>query len=115
MDLKKFNISDNKLIEEAIEMIELNETRCVIVHNAAEKVIGIVSEGDILRAILKGINTKSPVKQIMNINFTYLREKDDDKIMTLFRRGITLIPILSQDFRLMDIVELVQYFKSKKL
>jgi CBS domain-containing protein len=115
MDLKKFNISDNKLIEEAIEMIELNETRCVIVHNAADKVIGVVSEGDILRAILKGINTKSPVKQIMNINFTYLKEKDDDKIIALFKRGITLIPILSQDFRLIDIVELVQYFKSNKL
>lgn len=115
MDLSKYKISDNKLIEQAIEMIELNATRCVIVHNGADKVIGIVSEGDILRAILKGISIMSPVKQIMNMNFVYLKEKDDDKILSMFKSGITLIPILNENFKLIEIVELVQYFNEKNI
>jgi CBS domain-containing protein len=113
MDLSKYKISDNTLIEQAIQMIELNSTRCVIVHNGLNKVIGIVSEGDILRSILKGISIMSPVKHIMNMNFIYLMEKDDDKILSLFKSGITLIPILDQNFQLIEAVELVQYFSDK--
>lgn len=115
MNLNKYKISDNNLIEQAIEMIELNKTRCVIVHNAADKVIGIVSEGDILRAILKGISIKSPVKQIMNMNFVYLTEKNDEKILSLFKSGITLIPLLNQDLQLIEVVELVKYFNENKI
>ena len=115
MDLSKYKISDKKLIEHAIEMIELNATRCVIIHNGTDKVIGIVSEGDILRAILKGISTTSPVKQIMNRNFVYLKEKDDDKILSLFKSGITLIPILNENFQLIEIVELIKYFNETNI
>ncbi len=110
MNFSKYIISDNKLIEESIELIEMNSTRCVIIQNAADKVIGIVSEGDILRAILKGISLKSPIKHIMNTNFVYLNKKNDQEIMSLFKRGITLIPILNEEFRLIDIVELKEFF-----
>jgi CBS domain-containing protein len=115
MDLNKYKISDNQLIEQAIEMIEMNQSRCVIVHTNSGKVIGIISEGDILRAILKGISIKSPVKQIMNMHFVYLMEKNDEKILSLFKNGITLIPVLNQDFQLTEIVELVAYFNEKNI
>jgi len=113
MTFEKYTISDNQLIEVAIEMIEMNNSRCVIVTNTNGKVLGVLSEGDILRSILKGVSIKSPVKNIMMINFKYLLAKDDEKIMAWFKEGITLIPILSEGAYLKDIIVLTQYFEGK--
>ena len=114
MKIDKYKISDTQLIEHAIEIIELNSTRCVIVTNAANKVIGMVSEGDILRAILKGISIKSPVKQIMNTRFRSLRDRDEVRIKSLFESGITLIPILDINNELIDAVDLITYFQENE-
>lgn len=115
MKFDKYMISDTQLIEHAIEIIELNSTRCVIVTNAANKAIGMVSEGDILRAILKGISIKSPVKQIMNTRFRSLSDRDDARIKLLFKSGITLIPILNNNNELIDVVDLITYFQENEL
>jgi CBS domain-containing protein len=113
MEFKKFIISETQLIEQAIELIEMNQSRCVIIVNNNCRVVGILSEGDILRSILKGINILSPVKNIMITNFKYLLVKDETKIMDLFKSGITLIPILNENHELKDIVVLTKYFENK--
>jgi CBS domain-containing protein len=113
MQLDKYIISEHELIEQAIEIIEFNSSRCVIVVNSAKKVLGILSEGDILRAILKGVSIKSPVKNIMNIGFKYLMIKDEEKIKELLNKGITLIPVLNDLNELVDIVTYQEYFKTK--
>jgi CBS domain-containing protein len=112
MELDKYTISEFELIEQAIEIIELNSSRCVIVVNSAKKVLGILSEGDILRAILKGTNVKSPVKNIMNPSFKFLLEKEDKvKIFSLFKKGITLIPVLNQQNELIGVLNVLDYMK----
>ena len=114
MELIKYVIGEDKLIEEAIAMIELNSSRCVIVHKNNNKVVGIVSEGDILRGVLKGLSIHAPVKQIMNTNFVHLMSKDNDRMISLFKKGITLIPILDENYYLTEVVELVSFFNQKE-
>ncbi len=112
MQLDKYTISEYELIEQAIEIIEFNSSRCVIVVNSAQKVLGILSEGDILRAILKGTSVKSPVKNIMNPSFKFLLEKEDKtKIYSLFKKGITLIPVLNQQNELIEVLNVLDYMK----
>lgn len=111
MKLEKYTISRDSLIEEAVEMIEMNHARCVIVINQFNKAVGVISEGDVLRALLKGVNLKSSVSNILNPSFKYLMEKDEEKILALFRKGITLIPILNEQGELVDIVESINYFR----
>jgi CBS domain-containing protein len=111
MKLDKYKINHDSLIEQAIEMIEVNHARCVIVVSQFNKVVGVISEGDVLRALLKGVNLKSSVRNILNPSFKYLLEKDDEKILMLFRKGITLIPILNDQNELVDVVESVNYFR----
>ena len=112
MELDKYTILDTQLIEQAIKMIELNSSRCVIVINTQKKVVGILSEGDILRAILKGVNIKSPVKNITITNFKYLTKYDDKKIKSYFKNGITLIPIINTQNILIDVVVFTHYVKN---
>jgi CBS domain-containing protein len=112
MQLDKYTISEHELIAQAIEIIDYNNTRCVIVINETNKVVGILSEGDILRAILKGVSIMSPVKSIMVTNFKYLLTYDDEKIKFFFKKGITLIPILNEQNNLIDIVAFTSYIES---
>lgn len=111
MKLEKYTISRDSLIEQAVEMIEMNHARCVVVINQFNKAVGVISEGDILRALLKGVNLKSSVSNIMNPSFKYVIERDEEKILTLFRKGITLIPVLNDQNELVDVVESVNYFR----
>ncbi len=113
MELNKYTIHQNELIEQAIEMIELNHSRCVIVINEFKKVVGILSEGDILRAMLKGVSIKSPISNVMNPSFKYILQKEDKKIVEILKKGITLIPVLNGQNELVDVVEAIKYFSER--
>jgi len=115
MELYNYVISENQLIESAIEMIEMNSSRCVIIVNSTNKIVGMISEGDILRAILKGTSIKSPVANIMNTSFKYLMKIDDEKILSYFKKGITLIPILSEQGEVTDVVDMIKYLSEKQV
>ncbi|MCX6222369.1 MAG: CBS domain-containing protein [Bacteroidia bacterium] len=113
MELAKYIILDTQLIEHAIEMIELNASRCVVVTNNNKRVVGVLSEGDILRALLKGTNIKSPVKNIINPGYKYLMQFDDNKLMLYFKQGITLVPVLNENNELSDVINIVKYMSEK--
>ena len=106
-----FIIKANQTIEEAMFNISLNSSRCCVVISDNEKVIGIVSEGDIIRALLKGISIKSNVFKIMNRNFTFLEDTvEEDILEKKFKEGITLIPILNKNRELISVVNYIEYF-----
>lgn len=115
MKIDKYIIYENQLIEDAIELIQFNHSRCVIIINNSSKVIGVISEGDILRAILKGISLKSSVKHILNTSFRYLTEINPIKIKEIFGTGITLIPILNIENELIDVVDFVEFFNQNQI
>lgn len=76
--MKKFSnflIDYNSNIIDAVYKIQQNKSREVIILSK-KKVLGILSEGDILRCILKGISLHSPVSKHYNKNFKFLNEKN---------------------------------------
>lgn len=111
MNYKNYIINEDELIIQAIEKINLNSSRCVLVVGKSDKIIGIISEGDILRGVLKGINTLSPAKNIMVPNFKFLKTSNFDKIHELILEGITLIPILNNDHKLKEIITSNDFLK----
>tara|TARA_B100001250_G_C19644068_1_gene719586 strand:+ start:288 stop:638 length:351 start_codon:yes stop_codon:yes gene_type:complete len=115
MNFDNYIISEKKNIEEAISLIEINNCRCVLVKSYnSNKIIGTISEGDILRTVLKGISTKSPLKNIINTNFKFLNKYNQDEIENLFKKGITLVPILDEDKLLVDVITLISYYSERK-
>ena len=59
-------LNSKSLIIDAIEFIEYNKSRCVIIVNSSNKVIGVLSEGDIIRLLLNKVNLNSPLKNVIN-------------------------------------------------
>ena len=104
-NLTQYCMYESDTIMKAIERIEKNNMRTIFVLNSSDKVVGVVSQGDILRAIINGSNLYVQANKIMTTSFAYLTSKDLNKAMKLFKtKYFSLIPILSNDFKLKDVI-----------
>ena len=110
---KKFNnflIDKNQNVLDAIKLISINKNRAVLVTNK-KKVYGVVSEGDIIKALLKNKSLYSPISNIMNKSFKYL-EKDNLKLAKIYftKFGISILPVLNSKMHLKNIIKLGDLF-----
>lgn len=102
--------SDATLIE-AIAKISKNSSRAVLVISG-KKIVGVISEGDVLRAILNGSDIHSPLMGHINPSYKYLNNMDDQSCLDLIQRfGVTLIPIVDSNFKLLDVVTMADVLK----
>lgn len=105
--MKRYCISKEYTIKEAIENIESFHNRVVIVVDDSDKVLGIVSQGDVIRALISGKSLYTQVKNIVRPNFFYQNSRDIKQAYKLFRKyQITLLPIVDEDFYLMDVISM---------
>lgn len=108
--LEDFCVRDSATMEDAIALIQKNNSRCVVVVGVGQKVVGVFSEGDVLRAILAGTDVHTPLRALIKPSFRYLRQPDATAARKLFLDGITLIPVLDVDFRLTSVLTLKDVF-----
>ena len=94
-------------LKDAIGVISRNLNRCAIVLGEDKRVIGVVSEGDVLRFLLNDISLYAPLSQITQPSFRYLKEKNyPDALLLIKKFGITLIPVIDDNFHLTGIITL---------
>lgn len=106
MDLSLLTVPASSTILDTARAIQQNNLRCVFLTDG-EKVVGVCSQGDIMKALLRGGNVHMPVEKIAIMNFRYLRESDWVTAQRWIRElGITMVPILNEDFRLIDVITL---------
>lgn len=104
-NFEKYCVNDKSTIKDAISIIQNNFSRCSIVLNDNRKVIGVFSEGDVLRAILEDIDLFTPIKRVLKPSFKYLREVNMTEACELFKKhGITLIPVVDNEFNLVRVI-----------
>ena len=103
----KYCIYDNLTIKDAISVINKSEMRCAKFFNEFQKIVGVFSEGDVIRSLLQGTDIHTPLKSVICPTFFYLKEKNILKAYHLIKKeGITLIPIIDDDFNLLDVITL---------
>ncbi len=75
-----------------------------------KKMLGTVTDGDIRRALVKDIRLDDCVEKIMNTDFKYIHPKENDiqKIRTLKKLDIQLLPCLNEKGELLKIYNLRQ-------
>lgn len=105
-DLKPFKVSPTTPIYKTIQQIDKNVREFVVVVDKNSNILGTVTDGDIRRAILKGMDLNQPVKKIMNAN-PKTSGKDATRVKTLQilkKYKIRQLPIVSEKGKLLDIV-----------
>jgi dTDP-glucose pyrophosphorylase len=64
--LKKIIISEDSVILEAINNLNVSTLKIVLIVNKNKKFVGIINDGDIRRAFSRGYNVNSPIRNIVN-------------------------------------------------
>lgn len=106
MDWKKFKVSDDTSIIEAMRIIDAAGSQLAVVVSENGKLLGTLSDGDIRRGILKGVSTSQPIKVIMNSNPITLTDKSSEaEILQVMRdRAIKHLPIVDSNRNLLKVL-----------
>jgi D-glycero-alpha-D-manno-heptose-7-phosphate kinase len=68
-DIEKYLINENRSIKDALMKIDANHCGIIFSCNDDGKVLGIATDGDIRRAIIKGIKPEDPIAKCVNPDF----------------------------------------------
>ena len=103
--LKKFTILADQSIIAALKKMDEYALRNLIVLSD-DYVVGILTDGDIRRAILRNINIGDEVRKAMKTPFIYLLVDDSPQeiVDTFQKEAISIVPIVDEDLKLKNIM-----------
>jgi dTDP-glucose pyrophosphorylase len=116
--MKKLIIENKITIKDALQKLESNNHKCLLVVNKFQKFIGTLNDGDIRRAILKGAKVQSKVDEHVRKNPVFLKEnqkknsgfldKNNRMSHNLLKKiddnKIDLVPVLDKKFKIKEII-----------
>tara|TARA_B100001540_G_C15577295_1_gene537858 strand:+ start:94 stop:438 length:345 start_codon:yes stop_codon:yes gene_type:complete len=105
--IEKYLITPNMMVSDAIESIVLNHERLVFVADKNKKLLGTLSEGDVLKMLLQKKSLDMPVSNAMNKSFIFLNINEKSKARKIFKdKGVTMIPIVKKNMIIASIIKI---------
>ena len=96
-------ISHKETIRKAMETLtSLGENLTLFVINENDQLVGVITDGNIRRGLVRGVNIDDEVREIMNINFKYLIENkfSFEEIIRLREESVKIIPFIDEEFKI---------------
>jgi|TARA_X000001036_G_scaffold250312_1_gene233152 mannose-6-phosphate isomerase-like protein (cupin superfamily) len=105
MKIDKYLINKNETIKSALKKIDGNHLGIIFIEDD-NKVVGVATDGDIRRFMLKDNNLDSIIHECMNKDFFYLIDSDvtNDLILESLNDRINVIPVLNSKRSLVSVV-----------
>lgn len=101
-DLLSLDYRQNIL--EAVKRIELHTYKTAFVLDADQKLVGMVTDGDVRRYLLGGGQPNQAVSACMNRQFHSVRPNTSrEELLKIFDQGFSVLPVLDDKGRLLDI------------
>ena len=99
-------ITSKSTIKSAMSKIDRNAIGIVFVVNSSDVLVGVITDGDIRRAILRGANIFSSCKTLMKKKFITIKKDESKtevfKLLQKFKNIIKVIPIIDKKGKLID-------------
>ena len=106
-ELDSLFILEESLLQEAYVRISNTRHRCLFVKKSNNKLSGVLSEGDIVRALIQGAHFLSPIQEWVTRDYKFLHKKNIKDAVDLFKKyGITLLPIVDKDMYVKSFISL---------
>ncbi|MDR0185532.1 CBS domain-containing protein [Prevotella brunnea] len=108
-----FIVEDKTLLDALKQLNSLSSAPLVLfVVNSDGRMVGTMTDGDIRRALIAGINISDTLDKVMHRTFNYLREGVNDDVSHIREQKalkMQLVPILDSEDRIVDIIDLEKY------
>lgn len=102
---EKYLINDNASIKEALIKVEENHYGMIFTKSSTGKVIGLATDGDIRRALLRGVNLDDSISVCVNREFVSAStEFSREQLIKRLDSQIRFIPILDEAGKLHSVV-----------
>lgn len=110
INLQKYTIIKSATILEALQKIDTNQNGFLIVLDEAEKVCGVLTDGDIRRAFIRGYNVESRVCEIAVRDYQTLQETSSlsETIDRFKDASIKFLPVIDGENRLVNLITKAQ-------
>lgn len=104
--LRQFTVSNHESIVGALSRIDANKQGFVIVLDEMERVLGVLTDGDVRRAIIKGKTAAEPISDIYNQEGMTVSLSDGFEAVTeLFKsQVIKFLPVIDGDGKLVNVI-----------
>ena len=103
MDVSKILIAESADVKTALEKIDIAATGIIFVHDETGRMTGILSDGDIRRALINNYTLVSKVKEIMNRDFEYASiNSSNSEILSKLNSKIRILPLVDENFKVVD-------------
>lgn len=98
MRWKDIAVSDDQTIQETLRVIDEGAMQIALVVDREGRLQGTVTDGDIRRGILEGVDLDNPIWSVMNKDpVTASRERDRESLVNMMKsRGIRQIPLVDK-------------------
>jgi dTDP-glucose pyrophosphorylase len=107
IDILKLSVTPNQTIRQAMQKINEVSVGFALVLDEAQQLVGVISDGDIRRSILKGENLESPLANVMNKTPTFLAEAsgiDEQAKKLITEKLLQGIPIVDRNKKVLRVV-----------
>lgn len=113
-DWRKTLITPSAHISEAIKIIDASALQIALVIDDDSRLVGVVTDGDIRRALLKGLSLDHSVHLIMNKDFTAVGiDSGRDTILELMKRkDLRQIPVVDERGCVVDLKLMTEMIQS---
>lgn len=109
-EFEKYLIEDTKSIRDALIALNVlsGDIQTLFVISKDRKMRGTITDGDIRRGLIEGIQISDPISTVMHTGFKYINDQNRDVsyIKRLKQTNIELLPLLDADGRIIDIYDL---------
>ena len=117
-EIKKYLISENCNLKEAIRLLEKTLDKCLIVIDSKEKLKGTITDGDIRRSILSGISLDDNIKSVYKkkpIKIYFHQYRKNNNYDNLFNQidNFRVIPVVNKKEKVVDLLKWIDTFDNK--
>lgn len=113
--LEKATVVTETTIRDGLSNLDASGLGILLVSDSEKSLVGVVTDGDIRRYLLRNGSLDAPISEIMNEDFFSLPfSKRRLAVEVLQKKGIDQIPILDEDGRAVDLVTVLDFVKVQK-
>jgi dTDP-glucose pyrophosphorylase len=109
-DYNKFIFPEKGNAREALQLINIIAipNMAIFIVNENQQLVGSLTDGDIRRGLLKGLNIDTPVSSLMNTNSRYFVENENnfEKVAKYKAMAIRFVPVLNAERKIVEIIDL---------